>query len=211
MSSPYAGADSFPGTVAVLDDGDPPDAATWAPALEGLADRTIFLRNRLLGTEAGDEVPISMIAGPGSTVNFTWDSPDMQWRQDSVASAGVLWFDMSTVLPKSGVLTQLELFFAGAPGHAAFPGGAPATMPKLSLWRKHAQTAGAATSLGTATDASATEAIYEGVHGLSITGLTEAISHSSDNRYYLTFEGETGANSIVGLILLGMYCLVDPS
>jgi hypothetical protein len=52
MGTPYAGADSFPGTVTVLDDGDPPEAATWAPALEGLADRTKYLLNRMMGSVA---------------------------------------------------------------------------------------------------------------------------------------------------------------
>lgn len=46
MSNPYAGADDFPATIPVLDDADPPEAATWAPALEGLADRTVYLLAR---------------------------------------------------------------------------------------------------------------------------------------------------------------------
>lgn len=62
MSNPYAGADTFPATIPVLDDGDPPVAATWAPALEGLADRTVFLYEALSGSdlhqvEVEDTVP----------------------------------------------------------------------------------------------------------------------------------------------------------
>ncbi len=45
MSTDYAGDPTlFPTTVPVLDDGDPPDAATWGVALEGLADRTAYLQ-----------------------------------------------------------------------------------------------------------------------------------------------------------------------
>lgn len=47
MPTPYAGTNTFPATVDVVDDGDAASASgIAAPALEGLADRTIFLRDR---------------------------------------------------------------------------------------------------------------------------------------------------------------------
>jgi hypothetical protein len=43
--NPYDGADAFPVSVDLPDDSDPPAAATFNVALEGLADRTIALAN----------------------------------------------------------------------------------------------------------------------------------------------------------------------
>lgn len=45
MSAPYAGNPAlYPATIPVLDDADPRAAATWAPAIEGLADRTAHIK-----------------------------------------------------------------------------------------------------------------------------------------------------------------------
>lgn len=45
--NPYDGADAFPVSIDVPDDSDPPAAATFNVATEGLADRTTYLQNRL--------------------------------------------------------------------------------------------------------------------------------------------------------------------
>lgn len=71
MSSNYAGNPaSFPATIPVLDDGDPPEAGTWAPALEGLTDRTANLDDRLDGLEA---VAPDVFTSAGGTRTLTND------------------------------------------------------------------------------------------------------------------------------------------
>lgn len=52
MSTPQAGLDQFAATVAILDDGDNRDAASVAVPLEGILDRTTWLRNRQMGAIA---------------------------------------------------------------------------------------------------------------------------------------------------------------
>ena len=47
MSHTYAGADAYPGSVTLPDDLDPADAASVNVALEGLADRTTWLAQRI--------------------------------------------------------------------------------------------------------------------------------------------------------------------
>src|SRR5262245_40230756 len=43
----YAGNDNFPATVSLIDDSDPPNATNFGTGPEGLADRTVWLKNRL--------------------------------------------------------------------------------------------------------------------------------------------------------------------
>jgi hypothetical protein len=49
MGTPYNGADNFPVSVTIPSDGDNDEAATFNPAYEGLADRTVWLKNRTGG------------------------------------------------------------------------------------------------------------------------------------------------------------------
>jgi hypothetical protein len=56
MSTAYAGGATYPATVLVPDDGDPPSAASVGSALEGLADRTAWLvgKQAFRATSFGD-------------------------------------------------------------------------------------------------------------------------------------------------------------
>lgn len=73
MSTLYAGANTFPATIAVLDDGDAADAAgIGAASFEGLADRTKYLKARHdmyasnggLWTNDGSSNPIATSTAP---------------------------------------------------------------------------------------------------------------------------------------------------
>jgi hypothetical protein len=47
MSSTYGGIDNFPALVTLIGDTDVPNAGNFNPAPEGLADRTVWLKNRV--------------------------------------------------------------------------------------------------------------------------------------------------------------------
>lgn len=47
MPSTYNGNDAFPTGITIPSDGDDVEASSFNPAYEGLADRTVFLKNRL--------------------------------------------------------------------------------------------------------------------------------------------------------------------
>jgi hypothetical protein len=47
MSSTYAGTETFAATITIPDDGDPANAASVNAPLEGLADRTVWLREAM--------------------------------------------------------------------------------------------------------------------------------------------------------------------
>lgn len=194
-------------TVVKFNDGEAANAASVRSATEPLADRAFFLRKRVTGSESGEELPLPMIAAGTGVVNFTWDSPQMEWRQDSVASAGVIFFDLTTVIPKNCKITSIGALVKGAAGHGALP----ITMPQIKLYEKNSLTQGNATVLGTKVDDSANVGAYETVHAIVLSGLTEVVANNSGSRYYLTFEGEDGTNELIGLRLLGLYATVDPS
>ncbi len=59
----YDGADAFPVSVDIPDDSDPPAAATFNVATEGIADRTVFLKNR-----TSNPMLISIVEASGGTV-----------------------------------------------------------------------------------------------------------------------------------------------
>lgn len=206
MAANHTDVDQFP-TVVVASDGDPVNQGAWRNADGPLADRTFFLRKRTRGSETGEEIPVPMICGPGAAANFTWDSPQMEWRQNSVASAGVLFIDLTGVVPKNAVIKSVTAHVIGAAGHAALPG----TMPTLTLYRKDTGTQGNATNIGSQADASGSTGAYQVVHSITIGGLSEVVAHDSGNRNYLTFEGEAGSNSAVNLRLLGLVVVVDPA
>lgn len=202
MSAEYAGdPNNYPVKITIPEDGDYKDAASVSVALEGLADRTANLADHLLGVVADDVITLPLV--PLATASFTWDTPDMQWRQSSVASAGVLVFEL--ILPKRGTLTAVQAVVIGDTGHAALP----ATMPKITLYRKDTGSPAAATVLDTETDASANVGAYEVAHPITIV-TSEVFDHESGNRYYVTFEGEAGANSAINLRLLQLIATVDP-
>jgi hypothetical protein len=70
---PYAGSDSFPATVDLIDDSDPPNAANFDTAHEGALDRTIYLKNRVYQLVYSDTVDFNATAVKftGATKNTT--------------------------------------------------------------------------------------------------------------------------------------------
>jgi len=94
--TPYAGNDVFPASITIPTDGDDYVAATYAPADEGNADRTRWLKNR-----AGD---YRIVGAPGALdvvyddssffTNTSWSdtvlTPAHETILTTVASAGLL-------------------------------------------------------------------------------------------------------------------------
>lgn len=101
-------------------------------------------------------------------------------------------------LDHQSTLQSVSIGYLPPSGHAAFPGGKPATMPNFDVIRMSAL--GVPWTIGTAIDASATAGAYEAAHTLTLSGLSESIDITTYT-YWLYFQGETGANAIVGTSL----------
>lgn len=67
MSSVYNGANTYPTGVTIPDDGDNKAAASVDVAIEGLADRTAYLKARLDGTSSGAHLNTPTIDNPTLT------------------------------------------------------------------------------------------------------------------------------------------------
>lgn len=187
--------------------GDPVDGGTGgAPFDMGqkLANRIEFLKDHVVA--AADEsirIPfIAMNLVDGTTVTAGWGFAQAgsayAINQVSAAAAYILFVEL--LQPKSCTLTSITATLAGASGH----GGLPATMPKVTLMRQDTGSLSAPTSVATATDTSGSVGVYEAIHTVSLTGLSEVLAFDSGSRYYLKIEGEASTNAIAGLALLNL-------
>lgn len=67
MSETYDGANSYPTSITIADDGDNKAVVSVDVALEGLADRTAYLKARLDGTSPGAHLDMPTIDDPTLT------------------------------------------------------------------------------------------------------------------------------------------------
>lgn len=210
MSAPYAGNSAlYPATIDVFDDGDNADAASIAPALEGLADRTAWFTKHIYGGEAGDYFPVPLSPLMNDNARFVWAATGvgLGLLQVDVTDEGFLLFELP-LITKLGGIVSLTAHLVGQTGRA----GLPATKPQISLVRENnIDAATAYTIVATQVDGSGTLGAYEGAHYISLAiSPTEAIDFAAGGyakRYYVLFKGETGANSLANKLLLkGLTC-----
>lgn len=98
-----------------------------------------------------------------------------------------------TRLANGQTLDNVSVRYKGAAGHAAFPGGAPAVMPLVTVYKLNQD--GTSTSLGSQSDTSATAGAFEAYHTISAAGLAHVIDLTT-YRYEVVIASESGANYI---------------
>lgn len=203
MPANHTDVDQFP-TVVKTSNGDPADQTAWRSADEPLADRTHFLRVRTYGAQVDDFVQARFVPFLNDTDIWTQQVSPFGWTQSSVAAGYALYFEVD--VPKNCKITSCVVKLFGQ-GHAALP----ATMPRLRLFSQDTGSTGAPTTVGDQSDTTATFAAFDLMHEIVISGLTEVVSHDGGARYYIRIDGETGANSAVGLTVTDAYIVVSPS
>lgn len=106
-------------------------------------------------------------------------------------------------VPQGSILTAAVVYLQPNGGHAAFPGGAPATFPSVKIYRFVLATA-VTTAIATQADTNTGSAgAYEAYHTITATiGSSEIVDHIR-NRYYVVLSTETGANAIDGTRAFG--------
>lgn len=140
------------------------------------------------------------------------------WAYDSVAptagafkyintSSGVECL-LPVAVPDGAAIREVKVYYQGAGGHAAFPGGAP-TMPIVNLLHYDITTA-TLTSLGTQSDTAATAGAYESAtpHAITLTGLNHTVRRDV-RRYFVEFTAEGGGNFQSGGVIHGMTVSYD--
>lgn len=145
-----------------------------------------------------------------TTTSGNWartTTPRGSWH--NTATGGTLDIALES-LPNGAVLDSLALLWAGAAGHAAFPGGAP-TMPNINLFRINDD--GTETSIANVSDTTATAGGYETAHYITLSSIAHTIDRTL-YRYVLVVTGETGANFIANakaMKLKGTCTIADQS
>lgn len=208
VSSTYAGNDFFPDEITEPSDGNTKPAASVDVAIEGLADRTMWLRNRMFGGKS-DRFNITMNAYQDPA------NPRFQmgalggvgagWVQADNTDAGLLVIPMQ--MPGKGEISLVRAWLACDALHGAMP----ATKPVLSMYRSRAQVKESRVLIKTATDPQTLVGGYEALHyiELVLTGgdlvVFDIDDPSTNFDLWLEFTGEAGANSQpLSLVLKGI-------
>jgi hypothetical protein len=94
----------------------------------------------------------------------------------------------------TSVIVRVDGDLAGGGSH----GGLPATMPRLTVYRR--DDGASLTQLGQATDSSSSVGAYDAAHEITVSGLTDTIDEAKP--YFASLRGESGANSIAAAFAL---------
>lgn len=198
----------YTGAVSVPVGGDPRTAQSVKTPFQTLTNRAAWLR---------DEVRLLQYRGVTRPVSVETFAQIGTWTQPFSASGnnGPRWIAGSTSandhltyrldLPHGSVLTALSVQLKAAGAHV----GLPAVMPSLALLRISLVdfTSGWSTQ-GTQSDTSASVAIYQTLHSLTISGLSITVDRGQ-YAYYARLIGESGTNALnsleVGAEILGTF------
>jgi hypothetical protein len=180
--------DTWTAAVSSVDDGDAASAANFGAADQDLADRTLYLRNRLPGAAASYVFPVCpqpLALGTRFTVANGYIA-----NSDTTDAGGA--YGVIQGLPSSGTITGFVANVTGIYTPGAH-GGLIGTAPTVALVRCVRSTQSQAL-VGTTNDpfASTNLASYETEHLITSAALAEVIS--SDTCYMWQITGENGAN-----------------
>jgi hypothetical protein len=213
MPTNHTDVDQF-NTVAKFNDGEAANASSVRIATEPLADRTFFLRKRVLGAESSEQILQPLVLQDSSWASTATASEAWGISKNSAIATSILqrfltahvnlWMPALRV-PKIGKITGFGMLIKPAAGHG---GVAPNTMPQIKLHRQP-YSSSAPTLVGTATDATAGGS-YENAHPVEVaSGLTEMID--ATRQYYFEIRGEEGGSAQLLLAVLACYLYVSPS
>lgn len=123
--------------------------------------------------------------------------------QNITHGGGFDWYLPVHDLPNGALLTEVGLWWAGGPGHVALP----ATMPQIRVSRMAPESG--LTTIGVATDTSATTTAYQSTHVIALSGLTHTVD-TATGFYVLMVSGENGTNALDTSALQGAYVKFKP-
>ncbi len=192
MSTLYAGNHAFPTPIEIADDGDPAAMAINGAAIEGLADRTVWLRNQMRRVRM---IPVGAAAYSVNSGTVTLSYTYLALVATSVGGAVVK--IPLTDLVHSATISAVELIFIPDGGHAALP----AVLPAVTLARFQIVVGNAAAAPGViVTDSYVPDnlAEYENATFKSIMATTSHVVDIEEYVYQVIIEDESGANALAG-------------
>jgi hypothetical protein len=212
MSATHVDADAW---VAVVEasDGDPVNQTAWRQADGPLADRSLWLRNRILGGVTGGKFELPLVPLKNANDRFTFKQPgggsvSYVWQQTDVTDAGELVFPVCVPFVKGNV-TKVTAYVHGKIDSGSSHAGVPGTLPKITLLgRNYAALTAGGSVFSVVTDPSASLVAYEADHVIEYTGAPVfAVLGGASSVGYIKVEGEAGANNAADKFGLGAILL----
>jgi hypothetical protein len=193
--------------IHVPEGGDPRTAASVEVGFQGCADSLEFLKNHVPGA-ALDPIAadLTFMANAGSRFDYA----ETFIVQTSVADAGQLILEVK--IPKGAVKIQSYIMeIHGHQGGGSAHSAMPATKPKITLLRQPIAGGPAViVGAGPITDLTSSHTVYDTRHDVGEAGVNHTIVANS--RYFLSIEGETGANSQANSLgIMNAFIGVSPS
>lgn len=198
MSHALVEVDTWTAAVEVLDDGDALNSAGLLMPAQDLADRTLYLRNRLPGAASSYTVIVPAFYTQNINARFAYDiaaaAVPFPVHTDVTSVGGI--FCPLVGLPTSGTIVEVVAKVNGlmSPGaHAGLLGGGN---EPTSTFVRYVPSTGARTDVDVATDpyANTNQVLYEAPHDITSAVLAEVIS--ADRVYSVYVEGEGGGNAL---------------
>jgi hypothetical protein len=204
MPSNLTELDVYTTPIVVPNAGEEIRANDWIQAAGALANRTKYARERVLGlaTSYLIQIPLLPISTAGFSFTLTAGLPSSSagWKQQASPTGSdevgpvPFWFPMSGGVSLTAKLSSITVTFRPAAGHSALP----ANKPKLRFYRQD-NAAAAGSQVTEVIDNPADVTAYQTTRVLTAT-LNYVLTNF--DAFYITFIGESGANSVGGLTLL---------
>lgn len=206
MSAALVEVSEFTTSVVVPEDGDPRDAASVEVPFQALTNRALFLRNHTPGAAEFYELDVPL--GPASDpTTFAFQNGPFGLSQSSTSTPFhfvqlALPYDLSGGW--AAKIAEIKAYFLPAGGH----GGLPASQPEITLWRQPRTGSGSGVSVQAQQLAAGSVGAYETAQ--TITMVLGGSGHTilNDHVYWVSFEGESGANSATGLLLTRLTMMI---
>lgn len=189
--------------------GDPRTAASVVTMGQALADNITYDRTRLDTSIGTVGTPVTRcIQRPPFALSTAWSNDAAGTCTALTTTASILMMPVTAIdVPQGATVTSIIASITGATGHSAFPGGAPATMPKVSY--KRVAIVGGTTSPVAQADTSATAGAFEALHTITFSG--GFTTDYTQFLYFLTLASEGSTNAIAGDVLLGFQVIYNPA
>lgn len=189
-------SDTFSDPIVHPTDGDAVNGAGIELVAQGLANRTRWLLNRILGATAQTiivpPIPAAQEGEYFATASMPADTTDGAMLQSGVPGSDPICKCFLVGLPRTGTITGVRANVFGA-WASAVHGALPSSMPSIQLWKMNAQSGALAQVGSTATDTSANVAAYEVAHQLSIASISQTIEGFV---FFVLVRGEDDTNAL---------------
>ena len=186
-------ADTWTATVQCRADGEAVDGAGQLLLAQDLADRSLFVKNRVPGAAATYVLKVPVMLGPIGTARFTQSHAGIY--QSDITDAGAEHIPIFG-LPSFGTITTFTAYVDGLYDLGAAHPGLVGNPPRIYLGYKDKAVGGSAVSFAMFVDdpfASANLAAYEVPHSIS-PGAPVAHVINANYSYFFRLFGESGGN-----------------